>query len=60
MRYIEDNTKSKNTENGDLSFFNRIKRSSLVWSDDAVETIKCHGENEEGAAQCGGEGHRDS
>ena len=60
MRYIEDYTKYKNTQNGELSSFNRIKRSSLVWSNDAVETIEGHAEYEEGAAQCGGEGHGNS
>ena len=41
------NTKHKDTYYSDLGSFNRIKRDSLVRSDDAVETFKRHAEDEE-------------
>ena len=40
MRYVNHHTTGYYTSNGDLSSFNRIKRSSFVRSDDAVETFK--------------------
>ena len=51
MRNIIQHTKYKNTYNGNLSSFNRIKRGCLVGPDDAVETFKRHGEYEESATQ---------
>ena len=40
MRYVTNYSIGYNTSNSNLSSFNRIKRSSLVGSDDAVETFK--------------------
>ena len=42
MRKIASYAKDRNACYGNFSSFNRIKRSSLVWSDDAVETGECH------------------
>ena len=52
MRNIVQETKCDNKYNGDFGSFNRIKRSSLVRSDDAVETIKRHAEYEESWTEC--------
>ena len=53
MWYIKNYTEYNNTKNCDFSSFNRIKRSSLVRSDDAVETSECHVEYGQSAAQDG-------
>ena len=42
MWNVIQNANNDNTGNSDFSPFNRIKRSSLVRSDDTVETIKRH------------------
>ena len=51
MWQVKCDTDTDNTQNGSLSSFNRIERSSLMWSDDAVETFKRHVEYEESATQ---------
>ena len=45
------NTKQTNAENGKFCSLNGIKRSSPVWSDDTVETIKRHTDNEQCTAE---------
>ena len=57
MRYIVQNTENYNTHYCDFSSFNRIKRSSLVRSDDAVESVKSHIYNEESTAETGHPGN---
>ena len=51
MGHIKSYTEHHYTAYGDLGSFNRIKRSSLVRPDDAVETIKRHAQYEESAAE---------
>ena len=51
MRYIVNYTKYYATCNNNLSSFNRIKRSSLVGLDDAVETFERHADYEEGGTE---------
>ena len=53
MRKIIAKTKQNNATNGDLSFSECIKWSSLVRLYDAVEPAKSHAEYEESAAQRG-------
>ena len=50
IRNTVQNTENDNRCNGEPSSLNRIKRSSLVRSDDAVETFKRHAYDEPGAA----------
>ena len=50
MWNIEHKTEWYNTHNGNLSSFNRIKRSSLMRSNDAVETVEGHTEDEQNTA----------
>ena len=51
MWNINQNTEDYDGGNGNFSSFNRIKRSSFVRSDDAVETIERHAEYKESTAQ---------
>ena len=53
MRHTVQSRNNNNTYNNNSSPFNGIKRSSLVGSDDAVETFKCHAEYEPGAGFSG-------
>ena len=59
MRNIKQNTEYYNYNNGNFSFFNSIKRSCLVGSDDAVEPVEGHADDEEGGAEDAGQGDRD-
>ena len=54
MRYIVHDTEDYNADNSGFSSFNRIKWSSLVRPDYAVESIEGHGNYEEGTAECWG------
>ena len=56
MWHIKPYTEHHYTPYGDLSSFNRIKRSSLVRPDDTVESVEGHGDNKERA---GGGRHED-
>ena len=44
MRNIIQNANKHDTDNSDFSSFNCVKRSSLVRSNDAVESVECHTE----------------
>ena len=59
MWYVKCDTDTDNAQNSNLSSFNRIKRSSLVRSNDAVETFKCHVQYEESATQTWHPGEHD-
>ena len=50
MRKIINDTEDYNTHDSEFSSFNRIKRGSLVGSDDAVETFKSYNGYEESTA----------
>ena len=56
MGHIKPYTEHHYTSYCDFSSFNRIKRSSLVGSDDAVEPVERHRDDEECA---GGGRHQD-
>ena len=51
LRHIVKKTEYYTTGYSYLGSFNRIKRGSLVWYHDAVQTFKRHVEYEEGAGQ---------
>ena len=51
MWNIVQDTENYNTHNSDLSSFNRIEWSRPMGFDDAVETIKRHADDKEGAAE---------
>ena len=55
MRHIVQNAKNDNAYNSDFSSFNRIERSRLMRSDDAVETFKRHSKDKQCTAHCCGE-----
>ena len=46
MRQVENCKKYKDADNGTLSFLYCVERGCFVRSDDAVETFKCHAQNE--------------
>ena len=53
MGYFKETSKNDYGYYRDLSSFNRIKRSGLVRSDDAVESVECHASDEEDTAHGG-------
>ena len=44
MWKVENETKDDNTNNSNFGSFNRVKRSSLVRHNDAVESVERHAE----------------
>ena len=50
MWHINKNAEYNNKGNDNFSSFNCIEQSSLVWSDDAVETFKRHAQYKESTA----------
>ena len=53
MRYFKETSKNDYDYYGDFGSFNRIKRSSHMRSDDAVESIERHAGDEEDTAHGG-------
>ena len=51
MGYVVENAEDHNESNSNFGSFNCIKRGSLVWSHDAVESVKCHRDDKHSAAE---------
>ena len=51
MGYINYNAEYNSNSNNNFSLLKSVKRSSLVWSDDAVETFKRHADDKYSAAE---------